>query len=182
MIAALTVAGVLLLAASTHAQSQPAFEAASIKSSKGDMDQFRVSAGGIDVRDFTLGALIQTAYGVQSFQISGGPAWLESDRFNIVARSTGAPSRQQTNLMLQTLLAERFHLALHRETKELPVYHLIPAKSGSKLTPAPADPRPGDGDFHWGLGRIQGQSVTLEPAKGPVEVLVIDRVEKPSEN
>jgi uncharacterized protein (TIGR03435 family) len=82
-----------------------------------------------------LRLLIRTAYGVQSFQISGGPDWINTDGYDIEARVEGNPSKRQLLLMLQSLLEDRFKLKVHRETRELPVYALTVAKSGLKLQP-----------------------------------------------
>jgi uncharacterized protein (TIGR03435 family) len=80
--------------------------------------------------------------------------------------------------MMQSLLAERFKLAIHRESKELPVFALVAAKGGSKLKPA-GDPKADDGDFTWGRGRIRGMAVTLpeiaEMLSGDLKRTVLDR-------
>jgi uncharacterized protein (TIGR03435 family) len=68
----------------------------------------------------------------QQYQLSGGPGWIDSDRFDLAAVAEHA-KENQLRQMLQTLLAERFKLVIHRETKEMPVYHLLVAKSGAKL-------------------------------------------------
>src|SRR5208337_3976872 len=78
---------------------------------------------------------LQAAYGLQDYQISG-PDWLRSERYDIAAKAAGATTGDQAKLMLQTLLAQRFQLTLHRETKDLPVYALVPAKGGHKLRAA----------------------------------------------
>src|SRR5262249_11691214 len=70
---------------------------------------------------------------IDDSQISGGPPWMDSDRYDIVAKGEGNPSVDQLREMLQKLLADRFNLKLHRESKELPVYSLVPAKGGAKL-------------------------------------------------
>ncbi|MGD0887805.1 MAG: TIGR03435 family protein [Acidobacteriaceae bacterium] len=70
------------------------------------------------------------------------PAWARSDDYVIEARAVGSPTRDQTRLMMQSLLAERFHLALHIETRPLPVYALVldkPGKPGPQLQPHPAN-------------------------------------------
>src|SRR5580698_1221154 len=78
--------------------------------------------------------LMQNAYSVQLFQISGGPDWINSERYDIVAKADGSASgKQMTGPMLQTLLEDRFKLRFHRETKLLPVYELTVAKGGTKL-------------------------------------------------
>jgi uncharacterized protein (TIGR03435 family) len=98
----------------------------------------------------TLHTIIYTAYGVKSYQITGLPSWADSLLYDITATTAteSAPTQEQIRPMLQSLLADRFQLKLHRETKELPVYHmtLIPGKKNRKLTPA----GPGE-EFHWDL-------------------------------
>jgi uncharacterized protein (TIGR03435 family) len=80
--------------------------------------------------------------------------------------------------MLQALLADRFKLAVHRETKVLPVYGLVPGKGKSKLH-AVKEPRPDDGTFRAGRGRLSGQGVTMqdlvEMLAGQVDGIVVDR-------
>jgi uncharacterized protein (TIGR03435 family) len=127
---------------------QPEFEVASIKSisSKaaagvGRGTRFRTTPSGSLIADnISVKQLIRYAYGLSDFQIAGGPRWIESARFNVLAKTeTGlkAPTSDerliQMRPMLQTMLAERFMLTVHRETKELPIYELVPAKSGIKI-------------------------------------------------
>jgi uncharacterized protein (TIGR03435 family) len=89
-----------------------------------------------------------TAYNVKDFQISGVPEWaLGRDQFyDITAKVEGesAPALEQVRPMLQTLLADRFQLKLHRETRELPVYDLVDDKKGPKLKESigPRSPHP----------------------------------------
>jgi uncharacterized protein (TIGR03435 family) len=84
----------------------------------------------------TLQMLMQNAYAVQAFQIVGGPAWIDADRFEIDANADGNTTRDQMFLMLQSLLEERYQLTFHREMRDLPVYALVAAKAGLKL-PSP---------------------------------------------
>jgi uncharacterized protein (TIGR03435 family) len=86
----------------------------------------------------TLEFVMQQAYGVKNYQIVGGPAWLNSDRFDIQAEAQGNPTRSQMMEMLGTLLADRFQLKIHRENRDGPVYFLVIDKS-PKLTPAAAN-------------------------------------------
>jgi uncharacterized protein (TIGR03435 family) len=79
-----------------------------------------------------LKEVIGKAYKVQQYQIRG-PSWIETERFDIVAKFPTDPAEDQVPLMLQALLADRFKLALHRESKELPVYALTIAKNGLKI-------------------------------------------------
>jgi len=85
----------------------------------------------------TLEALIELAYKAKSFEISGGPGWIRSDRYDVVAKAEEPDSGpEQLLLMLQTLLEDRFKLTVHRETKEMHVYALLPGKQGLKLPEA----------------------------------------------
>jgi len=98
----------------------------------------------------TLQGLIQAAYGIQDFQISGAPDWVRSEQYDIEAKMDSAvadairkldPEQRRTvrQQMLQALLADRFKLTIHRDTKELPVYALVVAKNGPKLQEAKSD-------------------------------------------
>jgi len=96
--------------------------------------------GQVTLTNVTQKMLLARAYGVQDYQISG-PGWLESERYDIVAKVPEGATKEQFQAMLQNLLAERFKLTLHHETKELPQYALVVAKNGPKLkesAPPPA--------------------------------------------
>jgi uncharacterized protein (TIGR03435 family) len=87
-----------------------------------------------------LGLLIQTPFAIEDFQISGGPKWLNADRYryDIDAKSEGNPGLAEVRRILQSLLAERFKLVARRETQTIPVFALTIAKGGHRLSP-PAD-------------------------------------------
>jgi uncharacterized protein (TIGR03435 family) len=111
---------------------------------------------------------MQYAYGVQPFQIVGGPSWLTTARYSINAAAGAAVGRDQVFLMLQSLLEERFQLKTHRELSPLPVYRLVPSGSGPKLAP----PQQGvcaesaaDAALEWAGGRMAFPG-EVEPAKG----------------
>src|SRR5579862_9137335 len=92
----------------------------------------------------TMKRLLMVAYRVDENQISG-PGWLDSQRYAIVAKVPAGSTREQLLVMLQNLLAERFHLALHHEMKDFPAYELVIAKGGLKLKeadPAASPPEP----------------------------------------
>ena len=91
---------------------------------------------GLRGRNVTLKHLIAGAYGVQPYQISGGPNWLDIDQFDVEAKADGPIASQQAALMLRTLLGDRFRLSLHPETRELRVYDLVVDKHGAKLRAA----------------------------------------------
>lgn len=134
-----TLGAVWMIAAAVAAQKPtPAFEVASVKSNKSDDDVSKrnLGAGGrLVFENYSLRGLIAAAYDVQEFQVIGGPAWMRTERFDITARaSTNAPL-PELNLMLRSLLADRFKLDLLREQRELPLYFLVKA-SDSRLGPA----------------------------------------------
>ena len=153
--------GAMLLAIlpATHAAAQsapsapaPSFEVASIKinhSASGSrhfsFSESRLRASNVEVKD-----LIVEAYSIQPAQLSGGPGWISRARFDINAEvedvlvekfKTLKPeeAREQRNLMLQSLLAERFNLKVSHATKELPIYALVVAKSGIKFQASKPD-------------------------------------------
>jgi len=115
----------------------PAFEVASIKPaappSMGKiMVRMNADGGMLRYTNVTLRDCIRTAYRVKEFQIEG-PDWIGGARFDIVAKLPDGSSKDQIPEMLQGLLAERFKLALHRDTKEHPIYSLVTARGGAKL-------------------------------------------------
>ena len=86
----------------------------------------------LSTRNATLKELIEGAYALENYQVTGGPEWIDGARFEVQAKPAGPATRQQLLLMLRPLLADRFKLSFHRETKELSVYALVVAK-GAKL-------------------------------------------------
>jgi uncharacterized protein (TIGR03435 family) len=216
----------------------------------------------------TLKEMIALGWQVQPFQISGGPAWLDSTRYDVTAKREGKRQPAEVPLMIQSLLKDRFQLAIHRETRELPIYALVVArkdgklgprltesKDGSCTPPDPSKPPPAPptlwcgwaeggprgqraasiriSDWVPSLSRLLGRTVVdktgltgkfdinvewtsdealqpppgglaptpsdtagpsivtafqeqlglrIESQKGPVEILVVDRAERPSEN
>ena len=129
------------------ADRRPAFEVASVKRAPPYVDgadyQMHGGPGTNDPGRITyprtwLPRLLTKAYGVLQDQISG-PDWLETEAYSIVAKIPPSTTADQFNLMLQNLLAERFHLTLHHETREFQVYSLLVAKGGPKMKPSPPD-------------------------------------------
>jgi bla regulator protein BlaR1 len=272
-------AGVILLAVGLFGQSSApplTFEVASIKPNRSDDHRFSIQiqpGGGLRTTGSTLQMLLTLAYDVREFQISGGPGWISTDRYDITAKAERADGAdnilddprkmteeqrktagEQMRERLRALLADRFQLTLHRETKEQSVYALLVAKGGPKLKESETKEGTGPrGMMRMGRAQLSGQGVQLEmltrtlssqlgrpvidrtglkgnfdfklewtpdpgqpaalPAngpdappppdpngpsiftavqeqlglrlesqKGPVDILVIDRVEKPSEN
>jgi uncharacterized protein (TIGR03435 family) len=141
----LVVAFITMLLALVQTNLQ--FEVASIRPS--DLGNLNIAAGiragvrldGAQVR-YTLVPLIAYvgyAYQIRNYQIVG-PDWLRSELFDIVAKLPEGSTTKQVPQMLRALLADRFKLKVHRETKEFPVYVLEVAKSGLKMTELPPDP------------------------------------------
>jgi uncharacterized protein (TIGR03435 family) len=142
-LAAVTSRAPYLVAFAQQTQ-RPSFEVASIK--PGDPNERQRGIGNkgdqFIARNASLRLMIQVAYNVQDHQIFGGPKWIDSDLFTIDARPSTAtplpdPNRRASfdlmNLMLQSLLEERFKLAIHRETRIEPTYELVVAKGGPEL-------------------------------------------------
>jgi uncharacterized protein (TIGR03435 family) len=90
--------------------------------------------------------LIEGAYRLKDYQVVGAPAWTESERWDIDAKSDGPTTMDEKMALLATLLADRFQLKFHRETRDLPVLRLEVAKNGPKLATA----KPQDADHRWG--------------------------------
>jgi uncharacterized protein (TIGR03435 family) len=174
---------------------QPKFDVVSIKPNKpspsGPLFMFTgMEAGGrlIDT-GVDLRTLIAQAYQLKPAQeklISGLPGWAKSVRFDVEAHAEGNPSREQMRLMLQSLLADRFGLAIHSDTRKIPLYALELAKAGKtglqlqphseaavclKLAPGQPIPRsdfgvvppppPACGEFISGARRLAGNNVTI---------------------
>jgi uncharacterized protein (TIGR03435 family) len=140
---------VILLACAGTIQAQPTFDVASIKPStdRGRMTLSPLTEGKLTARLIDIKTLIRAAYQVEDFQISG--AALDSQRYDIDAKSDTAASAADTRLMLQSLLADRFHLKLRRETKEMSAYRLVVGKTmkmtkadstGCEPMPSPTNP------------------------------------------
>lgn len=128
----------------------PEFEVASIKPS-GEGTQsviYRLPGGRFKAQKATLQALITFAFGISQYELAGGPKWLDADRFDIEATSEQDVGNEpvlrdhQIKLMLQSLLAERFKLKTHPETRKTPAYVIVQAKGGPKLHAAAGPPGP----------------------------------------
>lgn len=167
-----------------------AFEVASIrKNTSGNTRIFMDGSGGRHtVTNATLRVLMLNAYEILDAQLVGGPRWIESDRFDINASRGNAPF-SDVPAMMRTLLAERFNLKVHRETREMPMYTLVRAKRdgplGAALTPATCDDRadvkgfPAIGDralpcnVHFvGPGRLRAGGLHMRALAGILTPLV----------
>jgi len=121
------------------ADANPGFEVATIKPARPD-GRFSLLVnprnGMLTTTSTTVADLIKFAYDLHPRQITKGPAWLESERFDITAKpdTPGLPNGAQLKMMVQKLLKERFQLSFHNEKKELSVYAITVSKTGAKLT------------------------------------------------
>ena len=253
--AALCALALPLAVGVVRAQGPLAFDVASIKPADPEERNSRfniVPGGGINVVNVPVRRLIEFAYNARESQLQGGPGWIGTTAYDIVARveKAGGPVdlgkmsdgerrtlESQIRQRTQALLEDRFQLKIRRETREMPILALTLAKGGLKLKPAASDDvrppniRVGRGTmsaqriplslFAQSLSRLMSQTVVdetatpgafdfqlewapdlapdaegpsistalqeklglrLESKKGPVEIIVIERVEKPSEN
>jgi uncharacterized protein (TIGR03435 family) len=233
----------LALSFGARAQSPPAFEVASIRRNPGGVlnTHIDVSGGRLTVVNGSTKTLIRNAYGLLSFQLAGEPRWLDTDMYDVVAM-TGKSEKilpDELKVLLQKLLADRFRLKVHWETRETSVYALMLDKNGPKFKESVEVGEPGintrkepggalmkgtrepisilasnlgnqlsrivvdktglRGVYDWTLewnNDLTAESsrpslftavreqlgLRLEAQKGPMETLIIDRVERPSEN
>lgn len=201
--------GCLLLAVTgpwfVHAQSQqspvpqesgaalPSFEVASIKPNHQSGDGM-IDTGGPDFNRFTsrntsLKDLITFTYDMQDFQVSGGPGWIASERFDVEAKVENSQAQQmrklpstlaqaQMRLLVQSLLADRFKLSVSRNKKELPVYVLLVAKGGPTLKEVPPSgddssysPPLAPGEYRMITGRVSTLTANASTITTLVKVL-----------
>jgi uncharacterized protein (TIGR03435 family) len=133
-----TVCCLAMLCAAPLSGQGPTFEAVSIKVNRSGegRSSFRGTLSGISVTNQTLLDIIRNVWNVNRLQIVGGPSWAGDDRFDIEARASGKAGRDELVAMMQSMLADRFKLTLHPETRPIPVYALVVARSDGRLGPA----------------------------------------------
>jgi len=160
-----------------RAQTKPedlTFEIASVKpaspDTRGVIMRF-TPGGGVRVVNGSMKQIILLAYNMEKFQISGGPGWVDTERFDIIGKAPGrqadgdqpeptAEQQQQARQRLQSLLVDRFHLTIHRETREAPIFVLVVSKKGPKLRQS-----------EQGFDGISGRPGQLTGEKVPMPVL-----------
>jgi uncharacterized protein (TIGR03435 family) len=162
-----------------RADADPKFEVATIKPSKpGTPARGFIRQGRrMVVQNAPLTFFITYAYGLHAKQIANVPAWLDSERYDITAEpdGEGEPSQEQWKRMFQKLLADRFQLASHKETKELSAYAITVGKDGPKLTKSEGDPN-GLPTFRMGrLGSFVVRNATVAYFAEAMEKGVLDR-------
>jgi uncharacterized protein (TIGR03435 family) len=101
--------------------------------SSGSSGGMNYGPGRLALTNSTLAGLVTWAYGVKDYQILAAPSWFRSDRYDVNARAHGAPDLAHLKLLLQALLADRFHLTLHKETRQLPVFTLNVGERGIRM-------------------------------------------------
>jgi uncharacterized protein (TIGR03435 family) len=179
----LLLAALILIIVACHRQvaaAELAFDVASIRPSQTvnrdppEVLNVETSPGTLTMRNVTVRSCIKWAYGVQDNQIFG-PDLLNSDRYDIVAKAAGPVADNQLKLMLQALLAERFHLTLHHQSRETSVYALVVAKNGPKLHESEGE---GKSNFQLGRGAIAAKWTTMREfadlLSGPMRTPVLD--------
>ncbi|MBZ5575226.1 MAG: TIGR03435 family protein [Acidobacteriia bacterium] len=163
--------GAVFLAAAAFGQPVPApatFDVASIRAAQTPQgpgltalrETIEPAAGSLTMRNVTLATCIRWAYNLKVYELSG-PPWLADERFDIAAKAAAPVAPDQLRPMLQALLADRFHLAAHRQTKELPAYALVVGKNGTKLHPAEGA----------GAGSMTGAALVFQGHKMPLSRL-----------
>ncbi len=168
----------------------PAFEVASVKASttsvggegmgpgRGGREMVTPSPAGVTMKNVHLKSVIQWAYHLQAIQISG-PGWLDDNRYDVVAKAASQVPTERQRLMMQTLLAERFKLTCHRETKEMPAYVFTVAKSGHKLKPSESEGemelKPnGSSKMAASFSRVT-MAQLMETVSSPLQGVVVDQ-------
>jgi uncharacterized protein (TIGR03435 family) len=196
----LAIALALGLVPRIHAQAPAAdlsatFEVASVKANKSGDNRTMIGGqpgGRFTVTNAALRQIIQISYQIQPFQLVGGPNWINDERFDIVAKAPpntpliapGGVSPGPMQIMMRNLLAERFKLKVHTESREMPIYALVLARSDGKLGPKlsksstdcatlrgrgpggppPAPPAPGERPqcgMMMGIGSVAAGGVTM---------------------
>jgi uncharacterized protein (TIGR03435 family) len=152
-----TAVGVLVLTSLALAADAPAFDVASIRPSEGGREAVDLAPGGVTMRNMRLTGVIRWAYNVLDVQVSG-PDWLNTTRFDIVAKAATPAKEPELRTMMQKLLADRFKLELHRQTKEVNAMVLTVAKNGHKLKEVQEEGSP---SFSTGRLNLTGKGATI---------------------
>ena len=180
--------------------ADPAFEVASVKPNKTGDGRVMLGlqpGGRFNASNVPLRMLLRQAFNVQEFQLVGGPNWIASDRFDVVAKAPegGEFNADAMRPMLRAMLVERFKLAFHNETREMPIYALMKARADGRLgpnlvpaavdcaamrgrrggAPPPAPPQPGqkmECGFMIGPGRMNAGGMPMSQLAQSLSPLV----------
>jgi uncharacterized protein (TIGR03435 family) len=165
--------------AAMPADARAVFEVATIKPSIPDRPGkvFTVKGRQVITINTSLNDLITFAYGIHARQITSGPPWMESDKYDVTGQpeSQGQPNERQLRAMIQTLLTDRFKLTFRRETRELPIYAITVGTGGPKLTKNDSNPNGLPGLFFRGLGVLPGTNASIGDLAGVLQTAVLDR-------
>ena len=161
--------GLVSVLAAAQIPARPEFEVATVKSSPppaGDLININIGGfrnGKLTFDKASLSDCLKFAWGIVSDEQIAGPDWIKSKavRFDIVAQTAPGTQREQLELMLQTLLADRLKLSLHHEQKELSFLALVPAKNGARFQAAKADSA-GSGDNLAARGHISSKYMSMK--------------------
>jgi uncharacterized protein (TIGR03435 family) len=161
------------------ADANPVFDVAVIKPSKPETQGkgFGIRGRQFSTINTSVSDMITFAYGLHARQITGGPAWMETEKYDVTAKpeGEGQPNDKQWKTMVQKLLADRFQLTFHREKKELSVYAIVLGKSGPKLTKSAGNPSGLPGLFFRGLGNLPVTNATMADFAGVMQSAVLDK-------
>jgi uncharacterized protein (TIGR03435 family) len=161
------------------ADAPATFEVATIKPSNPEQPGklFTVRGRQVLTINTTLNDLVVFAYELHARQIAGGPDWAETQKYDVTGQpeAQGAPNLTQLRGMIRQLLTDRFKLAFHREQRELPVYAIIVAPGGPKLTKNDTNPNGLPGLLFRGLGVLPGTNATIADLAGVMQSAVLDR-------
>jgi uncharacterized protein (TIGR03435 family) len=160
--------------------AKPGFEVATIKPSDPNRPGklFTVRGQNVVTINTTLNDLIKMAYDLHARQIAGGPAWTETEKFDVTAKpdAAGQPSVAQIKILMQQLLADRFQLKFHREKKELNVYAIMVGKTGVKFGKSERDPNSLPGLFFRGPGtNVNVTNATIPDFANLLQSVVLDK-------
>jgi uncharacterized protein (TIGR03435 family) len=158
------VMAALLPAQTPNPEKRPAFEVASIRPAKDDgSHDSDTDKGFYRTHNLTLKRLIANAWEIDMAQVFGGPNWIDSDSWDIAARipaEFAQQTREKVPEMIQSLLADRFQLVIHREPREVSGYALVVAKKGPKMERAKPEQ---DGSYADSTNtHLTAKNVTME--------------------
>ncbi len=140
-------------------------------------DAVAISPGVVTMTGVNLKAIVQWAYHLQAIQVQG-PGWIESNRYDVVAKAPGPASKEELRRMMRGLLEQRFKLAFHKETKEMLAYVVTVAKGGHKLKQSEGEGEMTAKPTGKGLN-VAFSHVTLadftELASSPLQGVVVDQ-------
>jgi uncharacterized protein (TIGR03435 family) len=169
------------ITAQTPQSPEPTFEVASVKANKTGAPggSFVMPPGRFTATNIPLKVLITNAYQLSFFEVVGGPDWISTDRFDVSAKAPDGAPPEQTRAMVRTLLKDRFKLVVHKETREMPLYELVKARSddrlGPRLKPSTMDCGPVRAQRAASSAeavRARGGRVQVPPPPGPDEPVV----------